>query len=598
MSEWTIAVACGGWTVVFLLPESEWAAPIALVWAIVILLLPQRPIIGAITLALLQTGLVLTGPTADNPAALASLLIAVYYLGRHAPLRWGAPVGALFLVEVIADRGDATTLVFAAALLAGMFAFGRLVQLRAEAAARAKRVEAALSGVDAEQLAESIVARERIRLGTQALEIIRSSVDVMRAEATQAMDDLDPARIQSIVDRGSIAVEQLRRLLGILRSPASAPSPRIGPSLTRPWADFGIAAALVLLAVAELISSGHSMSPLGWALAISFPLTVVLRRPRPTIAAASAAGIVILMVLVPAPLLTGWGAAGLVTLILLSWSSAAAGQWHAWAAYAALLGSTIIWFATFGPENIPMSLAILGLSAFAASEWSLRNRERLSASTHADRLQSELDQHIHEAVRLERLRIARDLHDVTSHAVGVMVLQASAAQANLRRDPAAARHALLTVQTAGEQALTELGMLVSLLEAAENNAGPGSTLLELLDALASRVRALGLDVEIDADDAPNALIDLAYHVVREGLTNVIRHSKATRVTVEVRATEQTLTIRVTDNGEGARTEAAGFGLSGMSERVQDAGGQFAATTGPGGFQVVADIPIESKAPRS
>ena len=219
LSEWIVAVACGGWAVVFLLPQSGWAVPIALLWAVLVLVLPQRPIMVSITLVLVQTGLILAGETEGNPGALVTLLIAVYYLGRHAPLRWGAPVAALFLVEALADRSDAATVVFAAALLAGAYVFGRLVQMRAEAAARANRAEAALSGIDAGALAAEFVANERKRLGTQALEIIRGSVDTMRSEAVRAVDDLDPARIQSIVDRGGTAVTQLRRLLGVLRSP-------------------------------------------------------------------------------------------------------------------------------------------------------------------------------------------------------------------------------------------------------------------------------------------------------------------------------------------------------------------------------------------
>ena len=180
-----------------------------------------------------------------------------------------------------------------------------------------------------------------------------------------------------------------------------------------------------------------------------------------------------------------------------------------------------------------------------------------------------------------------------------MVLQASAAQAIRQREPAAARRALHTVQTAGEQALTELGMMASLLETDSDNTASTTALSELLASLASRVRALGLDVTIDADDAPDGLVDLAYHVAQEGLTNVIRHSKATEVTVEVRATEKALIIRVTDNGSGgaSRTQAAGFGLSGLSERVHGVGGRFAATSAPTGFEIVADIPVESRAPQ-
>jgi signal transduction histidine kinase len=603
--EWIVAVACGGWAVVFLIPSSIWAVPIALSWAALVLFLPQRPAVASVLLVLEQTGLILVEETRENPGALATLLIAVYYLGRHARPRFGAPLAAFFLLEVIVEGADAPTLIFAGMVIAAAYVFGYLVRARAAAADRAESAASTLVGVNANDVAEKVVAEERIRLGAQVLDIVRSSVDAMRREAARAGDNLDPALIQAIVDRGTTAVTELQWLLGLLRSPAPPPQPGSGTHSRRWLLDVALAGALVLVAIVDVVASGQQSQPLAWALTLAFPLTVLVRRSRPALASAGAAGIVFILLLIPAPILVGTGIAALVTLVtfvLLSWSTGAAGRWEAWAAFSALSASIFAWFAAFGPENLPMTLGILGLPAFAAHEWSLSDRKRLLASVRADRLQSDLDEKVQEALSQARLRIARDLHDVTSHAVGVMVLQASAAQALRKRDPAAARRALDTVRTAGEQAMTELGMMVSLLDSESGWKGAqAGSFPESLDALASRVRAAGLDITVEADDVPAAFANTAYHVVQEGLTNVIRHSTATQADVSIRVREDTLTVRVADNGSGpSRVPEVtdGFGLFGLGERVHSLGGEFSAKPGSsGGFEVVAAIPVDSETRR-
>ena len=124
------------------------------------------------------------------------------------------------------------------------------------------------------------------------------------------------------------------------------------------------------------------------------------------------------------------------------------------------------------PGNWPFTLALLALPAFAGFEWSAQDRVARAASAHADELRADLDARVEAARREERLRIARELHDVTSHAVGVMVMQASAASALRERDPGAARDALKTVDEAAAQTLKELDMMFQLLDSGAIG-GPG-----------------------------------------------------------------------------------------------------------------------------
>jgi signal transduction histidine kinase len=207
-----------------------------------------------------------------------------------------------------------------------------------------------------------------------------------------------------------------------------------------------------------------------------------------------------------------------------------------------------------------------------------------------------LDSRIDRAVRAERLRIARDLHDVTSHAVGVMVLQASAAQALLASDPDAVRGALRTVETAGEQALTELEVLFDLLDAGAIGS-PGLTRAspESLSDLVDRMRSVGLQITLDASPVHPGLSETVYRIVQESLTNVARHAHPSRVRVRVGVVGGAVEVAVTNDGPPEATDASdsgGFGLAGLAERVRAVGGGFTAAPLPsGGFGVFARLPI-------
>jgi signal transduction histidine kinase len=215
---------------------------------------------------------------------------------------------------------------------------------------------------------------------------------------------------------------------------------------------------------------------------------------------------------------------------------------------------------------------------------------------------------VHEAhaaeqrLQAERLRIARDLHDVVGHNLSVIALHSGVAAEAVGRDDDAARGALEHVRAATSGTLHELRSTVRLLRGSASGLAAGTadvapTGVAGVDALAASARAAGLAVDVELDVPPGLLdgaIDAAaYRIVQESLTNVLRHAAATRVAVSVRVTDGRLVLRVSDDGRGAGLGLVpGSGISGMRERVALLGGTLTTRDDPGGgFRVAADLPL-------
>jgi signal transduction histidine kinase len=245
-------------------------------------------------------------------------------------------------------------------------------------------------------------------------------------------------------------------------------------------------------------------------------------------------------------------------------------------------------FATL-PAWLIMALFLVpvGLAANAIHTWRQRARSLEAEQEIAARL----------AVSKERSRIARELHDVVTHNVSVMVIQAGAARMVLPDDPGRA------VEDGGRAALTELRHVMGLLamdgetlDEAELSPQPG---LDRLDALAARIRASGVPIELAVTGEPTELppgVELtAYRVVQEAVTNTIKHAEGASVSIRVQYAPEALHVEVTDTG-GAPTATArtgnGRGLTGLRERLALYDGVLEAGPRPtAGFRVRATVPL-------
>ncbi|MEV0399250.1 histidine kinase [Actinoallomurus sp. NPDC050550] len=237
-----------------------------------------------------------------------------------------------------------------------------------------------------------------------------------------------------------------------------------------------------------------------------------------------------------------------------------------------------------------------GLAANAIHTWKQRVRT----------LEEEQETATRRAVELERSRIAQELHDVVTHNVSMMVVQAGAARKVMKTAPERAEQALLAVESGGRSAMTELRHVMGLLtmngddpdQAAPEDLAPPPG-LDQVSALAARVRETGVPGELTVTGTPVPLpagIDLAaYRVVQEALTNTVKHAAGARVTITVAYGPRELRVEVTDTGGTSSASArsgSGRGLIGLRERLAVYGGTLEAGERPaGGYRVRAVIPV-------
>ncbi|WP_433824698.1 sensor histidine kinase [Actinoplanes sp. CA-015351] len=243
-----------------------------------------------------------------------------------------------------------------------------------------------------------------------------------------------------------------------------------------------------------------------------------------------------------------------------------------------------------------MPIGLLGVAVRAA-------RSRAQASEQrAEALEREQQAATRLAVAHEQARIARELHDIVSHHVSVMTIQAGAAGKVLAQDPQAARGALAAVEASGRETMAELRHLLGVLAP-----GPDDDLLhpqpglDQLESLVESVRQAGQPVTLAVTDVdlPRGLDLTVYRVVQEALTNALRYAPGARTSVTVRLTGGRLSAEVVNDEPALRPEiggpapaGGGSGLLGLSERLRVYGGSLASERRVGGgFRVHATIPL-------
>ena len=363
-------------------------------------------------------------------------------------------------------------------------------------------------------------------------------------------------------------------------------------------AAFAVSAAV--LAASDPVPSDLRAPDLGgYVLVAIYSGSVIIRRRAPVVAVFGglAAGVAFAAAQYP-PALT--------PVALLSIYSAAA-TLPAKQARLVLAGAVVLGIigtsASPGPTNT-------GVPASIVSAWLLGNyvgsrrayaAELEEKNRQLERARLELADR---AVAEERLRIARELHDVVSHTMSVVAVHAGTGRMVAEDDPAAARVALATIETTTRSAMLEMRRMLGLLRGSAGDE-PGALTpapgLRDLDALVADVVRSGVTVEVCVEgqrrDVPVGVDLAAYRIVQEALTNVIKHVGPTRATVTVRYTGDAVTVEIDDDGS-ARTRptawpsATGQGLEGMRERVAMYHGNFDAGPRPGGgFHVAARLPF-------
>jgi signal transduction histidine kinase len=297
---------------------------------------------------------------------------------------------------------------------------------------------------------------------------------------------------------------------------------------------------------------------------------------------------------------------GLVALGYVLYAAAAAPPLVALGLLAtALLAATATALPDFRHPGGAVVFAIVYLSAWSIGFW-VATQRRQSAAELADQArlaEAELAR-AHGVLTQERLRIARELHDVVAHSITVITVHAAFGRL-VADDAAQAKDVLGTIETAGRETLVELRQLLQVLRAsgpdAIDESGPSldpAPGLADLDQLVSRSAAAGLRLEVRVVGVPRVLplgIDTsAYRVIQEATTNVVKHAGVATATAVLCFDEESLEIQVSDAGRRCPGEPlAGYGLIGMRERLHLFGGSFSAGPLPGGgFRVTGRFPLE------
>ncbi|HUE05826.1 MAG TPA: sensor histidine kinase [Acidimicrobiales bacterium] len=298
-------------------------------------------------------------------------------------------------------------------------------------------------------------------------------------------------------------------------------------------------------------------------------------------------------------------AAGILpALLLLSYGVGAFAppRRSVWVVALTIVVSTANSLATPGKaSSIPVNVVFIAVLPYVFGRMMRARREHArTRREEAERIDAGRDARAQWAVSEERIRIARELHDVIAHSVSVMVIQAGGARLVMDTDPDRAESSLRSVERAGRDALAEMRRLLGLLDGRPDDALAPQPGLGDIDMLLARARAAGLDAAFHVEGEPAAVppaLDLcAYRVVQEALTNAVKHAAPTHADVRVRWQADSLELEICNEGprtpKGAPTPGGGHGLVGMRERLALHDGTLTAAAAPGGgFTVHAVFPL-------
>lgn len=404
--------------------------------------------------------------------------------------------------------------------------------------------------------------------------------------------------------------------------PAEAPPPApllVGPH-GRQWLAFDSLMALVGLAVsfADLRFTPQGGQGAVFALAALAYLVIPARRRRPLVVLGAATFVVALVAThggtTAAPLGLMLGLAGYsVAAQLPRKQSIRATLASATVVAAALIYATASYLHSTITTGTVEDLVPLAAAWFIGDSVATRRRYAAGLAAQAEQERLAEIERARQAVRKERVRIARELHDVIAHSLAVITVQAGVGRRLMDKRPEEAAGALESIEATGRTAQDELRVVLGLLRdeipvAADLEPAPG---LSDLGRLAETVRAAGTPVDLSVSGVEQTLspaLELSiYRITQEALTNVVKHAPGARATVKLTVRDDEVSIHVTDNG-GARPAkvvpatpatpadvSSQHGIVGMRERVGAFGGSLVAEplTAGRGFRVLARIPLQT-----
>ncbi len=249
-------------------------------------------------------------------------------------------------------------------------------------------------------------------------------------------------------------------------------------------------------------------------------------------------------------------------------------------------------------------IAVLGFPLLIGRETYHRQQRIIALERRAVEAEHQREQRASEAVDRERVRIARELHDVVAHEITVMTIQSAGARRIVEDDPVQARQAMESAEAAGHRALTEVRRMLGVLRTSDPKAMDPQPGMADLDRLVDQMNQAGLPTSLEVSGEVRSLplgVDLnAYRIIQESLTNTLKHGGPdVRAQISIAYEPNSLAIEVSDDGRGAAAwpgspDEPGQGLVGMHERAAVLDG--AIHTGPrpgGGYRVSAKIPIPS-----
>jgi signal transduction histidine kinase len=389
--------------------------------------------------------------------------------------------------------------------------------------------------------------------------------------------------------------------------PAISERQRLGLAIVLSALAFAAAIALVIIQLGH--ARGPRLDPAA-AVLLCIPVIAFARRwPLPVLALASAAA---------AEQMASGGGSMLVSLVLgMAGYTVAVGvprrlSIRAVLAAAAIFGAAVLYAGmTYGPSRLaPGAVGFLPLAAgwFIGDSVTARRRYLAGLAEQAGRERAAEAERARQEVREERVRIARELHDVVAHTLAVITVQAGVGRRLMAKRPEEAGAALESIEMIGRTAQDELRVVLGLLRDEEAGAAalaPAPRLVDLKE-LVDTVRASGTPVELRTSGTDRQLspaLELTlYRVVQEALTNVVRHAPQARATVGLTVCATQVRLEVADDGgSGGRTAGdqerpgipgTGHGITGMRERIGAFGGWLVAEPFDRGFRVLAEVPVE------